>query len=281
MFKKALLLAIAGLLLTSPAFAKAEKNSKDYLQNKKHFAIMNPIVEGFAERAIKKILKKETNKNFKVKFDGYTLSSMKQGVFKNLEMSGEDFKIDDIDIVYLSIKSVTDYNYIDYRQKPIVMKSDMVYAYEIHLNENSINTALDKKDYKKVMEKVNNIAYPMFLINDVRIRIKNNRAHVIVDYNFPLAKTKKDRTFAMSSKFKVDKTTNKIIADDVAVASAYGNLQSSKVANLINLLDPLSFTLKLVDKKKCNGRIENVKIVDDIVQISGKIFVKAESVDGK
>ena len=35
-------------------------------------------------------------KNFKVKFDGYTLSSMKQGVFKNLELTGEDFKIDDI-----------------------------------------------------------------------------------------------------------------------------------------------------------------------------------------
>ena len=277
MFKKLLLLTIIGAVFTSPVFAKTDKCSKEYLQEKKHFAIMNPIAESFAERAIKKSLKKETDKNFKVKFDGYTLSSMKQGVFKNLEMSGENFKIDDIDIVYLNIKTVTDYNYIDYKQKPIVMKSDMVYAYEIHLNENSINTALDKKDYKKVMEKVNNIAYPMFLINDVRIRIKNSRAHIIVDYNFPLAKTKKDRTFAMSSKFKVDKTTNKIIADDVAVASAYGNLQTSKVANLINLLDPLSFTLKLVDKKKCNGRIENVKIVDDIVQISGKIFVKAES----
>lgn len=277
MLKKVLIIAITGIILASPAFAKADKCSKEYLQEKKHFAIMNPIAEGFAERAIKKTLKKETDKNFKVKFDGYTLSSMKQGVFKNLEMSGEDFKIDDIDVVYLKVKTLTDYNYIDYKQKPIVMKSDMVYAYEIHLNESSINTALDKKDYKKVLHKVNNIAYPMFLINDVRVRIKNNRAHIIVDYNFPLAKTKKDRTFAMSSKFKVDKTTNKIVADDVSVASAYGSLQTSKVANLINLLDPLSFTLKLVDKKKCNGRIENVKIVDDIVQISGKIFVKAES----
>ena len=153
MLKKVLLTAIIGMIFTSPVFAKADRCSKEYLQEKKHFAIMNPIAEGFAERAIKKTLKKETDKNFKVKFDGYTLSSMKQGVFKNLEMSGEDFKIDDIDVVYLNVKTLTDYNYIDYRQKPIVMKSDMVYAYEIHLNESSINTALDKKDYKKVLEK--------------------------------------------------------------------------------------------------------------------------------
>jgi hypothetical protein len=277
MFKKIIILAFIGMFFSSPVFAKTDKCSKEYLQEKKHFAIMNPIAESFAQRAIKKSLKKETDKNFKVKFDGYTLSSMKQGVFKNLELTGEDFKIDDIDIVYLNVKTVTDYNYIDYKQKPIMMKSDMVYAYEIHLNENSINTALDKKDYKKVLEKVNSIAYPMFVVNDVRVRVKNSRAHIIVEYNFPLAKTKKDRTFAMSSKFKVDKTSNKIIADDVSVASAYSSLQTSKVANLINLLDPLSFTLNLVDKKKCNGRIENVKIVDDIVQVSGKIFVKAES----
>ena len=47
-------------------------------------------------------------------------------------------------------------------------------------------------------------------------------------------------------------------------------------SNLINLLDPLSFTLSILDKKKCNAKVENVKIVDNIIQINGKIFVKGD-----
>ena len=68
MFKKIVILAFVGMIFASPVFAKTDKCSKEYLQDKKHFAIMNPIAESFAQRAIKKSLKKETDKNFKVKF---------------------------------------------------------------------------------------------------------------------------------------------------------------------------------------------------------------------
>ena len=42
-----------------------------------------------------KALKKETGANFDVKFEGYTTSSIKRGVFKSLGISTKDMKIDD------------------------------------------------------------------------------------------------------------------------------------------------------------------------------------------
>ncbi len=65
-----------------------------------------------------------------------------------------------------------------------------------------------------------------------------------------------------------------IKARDIGIDKAYGNLSLEKVTNLINLLDPLSFTIDLVNVRKCKGKIENVKIEDNIFQINGKMFVE-------
>ena len=40
------------------------------------------------------------------------------------------------------------------------------------------------------------------------------------------------------------------------------------------MLDPLTFTLSLIESKDCQGRVDNVKIVDDIVKVNGRIYIK-------
>lgn len=86
--KKILLVFILMLFAVNTGFA-ADKYSKDYLQNHRHFAIMNPIAESMAEHIIKSSLKKETGGKYKVKFDGYTVSSMKKGIFKILKLPAQ------------------------------------------------------------------------------------------------------------------------------------------------------------------------------------------------
>ena len=135
--------------MLSPVLAKTDRTSSEYLRDKKHLAVMNPVAEKIAEKAIKKALKKELGGKFKVQFDGYTLSSMKAGIFKNLVITGKNLDIEDIEIPYLQLKSITDYNWIDYRQEPMIYKSDMDFAYTIQLDEDSINSALKNKKYQK------------------------------------------------------------------------------------------------------------------------------------
>lgn len=272
--KKIFISLLTFIFLITPTFAKVDKTSSDYLKNKKHFAILNPPAECLAEKIIKKSLKKETGADFKVKFEGYTLSSMKQGIFKYLEISGKDIIVEDIHLPYVCFKTVSDYNWIDPTKNPPAMKSDMTFAYNLKLSEQSMNEALKNKEYQKTIQKVNKRAYPLFVINDVRIRIKHDKIHIIMGYNFPISPAKKDKTFMVSTKFKVD--NGKILASEVGIDNAYGHLSLEKVTNLINLLDPLSFTLDLMNTRKCNGKIENISIVDNMVQVDGKIFVKGE-----
>ena len=271
---KVVVLTLSLLLTLAPALAKTDRASEAYLKNKHHFAIMNPLAENIIQKEIKKSLHKKTGANFKVDFDAYTLSSLKQGVFKNLELESENINIEGISVPYLHLKSLSDYNRLDYTQKPIKIKSDMTYFYELNLTEDSINSALKHSKYEKNIQKVNHKAYPLFTLYDVRVKILKNRIYIIMDYNFPLAPRNKNKTFVASSGLKVE--NGKICANNVGIDNIYGNLSLDKVTNLINLLDPLSFTLSMLNTNDCKTKIENINIDDNIIKINGKIFIKGE-----
>lgn len=271
--KKIVVLIITLVLGFSPVRAKVDRADADYLKHKKHFAIMNPLAENIAEKAIKKSLKKKIGAGrYKVKFEAYTLSSLRKGVFKNLEITGKDVEIEEIEIPYLNLKNETQYNRIDINSDPVEIISDMIFNYTMELDEKAINQALKHKSFEKKLQRVNKLAYPLFTLQEVKTRIRLDRLYVIMEYNLPLASSKKNKTFMVSTGFKVD--NGKIRAENVNIDKAYGSLPLDKVTNLINLIDPLTFTLDLVKDKKCNGKIENIKFEDNNIQINGKIYIE-------
>lgn len=278
--KKFFILFVISFSLILSVQAQTDKISEDYLKNKKHLAISNPLVENIVEKAIKKSLKKEIGKGkYKVKFEGYTLLSMKKGIFKFLEIIGKNIVIEDIPVPYLKLKTISDYNWIDYRENPITIKTNTSFYYELELDEDSISKALDTKNYQKQLDKVNNIAYPLFRINDVKVRIRQDKTHIIIYYTLPLSNSKKNKTFMVSTDFKVD--NGKVKASNVAFDSSYGKLPLDKVSNLVNLINPLNFTLDLLKDEKCKGQVENVKIVNNILKINGRIFIEAKKEGSK
>lgn len=270
--KKFVSLLLIYTILFLPVYAKTDKNSKNYLKNKKHLALMNPLAESIAQKIIKKTLKKEIGKgHYKVKLESYTLGSLKKGIFKSLEIIGKDIVVENIPVSYLNLKTVSDYNWIDYNENPMKIKSDITFSYNLELTEDSLNEALENQDYQDVIKKVNKRAYPLFEMQKVKIRIKNNKVYIIMDYNLPLSSSKKTRKFIASSGFKIE--NGKIQAHNVHIDKSYGNIPLEKVANLINLLDPLSFTLKIIKDDDCKGQVESVKIENDKININGKLFI--------
>lgn len=271
--KKFVVFILVYLIILLPIYAKVDKNSPDYLKNKKHMAIMNPLVENIAEKAIKKTLKKKIGPGkYKVKFDGYTLSSMKKGIFKNLEITGKNIEIEEIPIPYLSLKSISNYNWVDINSESVEIKSDMVFDYSMELDEKSINEALKTEKFDKKLQKINKLAYPLFTLQDVKTRLRHDRLYVIMEYNLPLASSKKNKLFMVSTSFRVE--NGKIRAENINIDKSYGSLPLDKVTNLINLIDPLTYTIELIKDKKCNGKIESVKFEDNNIKINGKIYLE-------
>lgn len=274
--KKLYIIILTSLLVTMPVFAKTDRTSVEYLKNKRHFAIVNPIAENFVEKLINKALKEKVGKfRYKTKFEIYTLSSLKRGIFKRAEVTAYDFSFDNIPIKYVNIKSLDEYIWIDVKSDPMKFKSDANLEYNIELTEESINAALDKKDYQKKLAKINNIAYPLFTIHDLNIRVKNDNFIFIMSYSLPLSSSNKVRTFTAASNFIVE--NGKIKVDNIKVDKTYAKMPLHKIANLLNLLDPLTFTLSELTDNKCKSKIESVKVEDNIIKINGKIFIKGST----
>ncbi len=272
--KKYVVAAIALLMtIIQVSASSADKYSQEYLQSKNHFSITRPIVEMFVERGIKSALKKETGAKFDVKFDGYTNASIKKGIFKNIEISGNNVKVSNLVLPYVHLKSITDYNYIDYKKEPIEFKSDMTYHYDLILDEEIINQALDDKGYKSVISNINRIANPLLTVKDVNVRLVKNKMFMDVTYNFSLISLK-DKSFTVSCDFKAENGVIK--TKHLKFEGSHSNISLDKIAGLVNLMNPLEFTLKLLDSKDCKGNIENVNIVDNKVKVDGKIFVKGD-----
>jgi len=269
--KKVIVFVLMLISFGMSANAEVDKYSKEYLQENSHFSITKPFAEYAVKKAVKSALKKETKANFDINFEGYTTSSIKKGIFKYIELEGKEVNYHDIVIPYVHLKSLTDYNYIDYTQSPMVFKSDMTYEYELLLSEDSINSALKDSDYNKILAKVNRIANPLFVVSGTSIKIIDNKMYIITSYNIPLVKGK-ERTFIAQSDFEI--VNGKIKAKNVSIDTSYGKLGLNKVANLINYLNPLEFTLDLLDDNKHNGTIESIQIVDNKVKVGGKIYVK-------
>ena len=271
--KNFLVLIFIFSLFSIPVFA-TNTASEDYLKTARHVSVMNPFAEAIVEHALKKSIKKEAKGKYKVTFRGYTLSSMKKGIFKYLEISGKNIVAENIHIPYCNIKTVTDYNWIDYNQNPVVFKSDITFNVITHLSEESINDALQTEEYIKILRKINKLAYPLFTLNKVSVKIRHNKVHIIMFYNSPIHPKSHDKTFMVSSGFKAE--NGKIKTYGIGFDNAYGNLPLNKVTNLINLLNPLEFTTNLIDNKKSKSVIESLKIEDDIIIINGKIYIKGE-----
>ena len=144
----------------------------------------------------------------------------------------------------------------------------------LELSEKSIDLAIKHDDYKNTLKKLNKKAYPLFQAENVDVKIRNDKLYIIMEYTLPLSSNNKKKAFVISSNLMVE--NGKIKASNVTIDKRYGKIPLDKVVNLVNLLDPLNFTLMELNEQSCKSQVKNVKIEDDIVKIDGIIYVRGE-----
>ena len=84
--KKIIIFLILTFIFISPTLSAKDKFSEEYLKGSYHPFSMSFVGEKVVNSAIKQALKKEAPGHYKVQFKGYTLASIKKGIFKYLEI---------------------------------------------------------------------------------------------------------------------------------------------------------------------------------------------------
>lgn len=226
------------------------------------------------EQVAKILLKKEILKNadgkISTKVDSYSVKDLKKGIFKSISVKGKDLEMEGIHFTSLNMETVCDFNYISMQDpKNPVFKEDLPLAFSVVMTEDDINQTMMSTDYKRVIESLNLLGSGMFKITSSKIKIRENKLYYVLKVAIPFVKN--TQSIVLTSDLKVvngeiDFTNTRLINDSLAV-------DLKKIDKMINYVNPLDFSLNILENKDAELTVQNVKIKDNKILADGFIVI--------
>ena len=278
--KKILLVFLAILFTFNCANADCDYECvKPYDLNNKFRSVMSAVTgfNAIVENRIESVLKKEIFKiasadNLKIKVDSYSPKDLKNGIFKSMEVKGNNVVINGIHLTSLELKTLCDFNYIKESGKEIVFVEDMPMSFNVEMTSQDLNNTMDNSRYKKIIKDVNNLgqAYGGGLqISSAKVAIKNNKFYFIMALDMPFI-TKQPK-MVVSADLKVK--DGKIDYQNTRITSGFIKFDLKKFDFIMNYLNPLDFSINFIDNKDAKFKVKNLEIKDDTIYANGIIII--------
>lgn len=233
----------------------------------------NYMAEKIANIIIKKEILKDASGDFKVNLQSYNLAALKRGEFKSLEIIGENTQTDGIYASYMRFKTLCDYNYIEVnnKEKTTTFKENFGMAYAIQFTEDDLNKTMQGSAYNELIRRVNSIgnSSKLFNISSSSVKIMDDKLVYVMKVIIPLIKVKQD--LAVETDLKV--RNGEIVVNEAELITEYFKVDVNKLAKLINYLNPLDFSLKLMKNKDATVQVKEVTIKDSKINVSGLVTV--------
>lgn len=233
----------------------------------------NFIASKIGESLLKKAIKKEiTSGKIDVNLNSFSTRDLKAGRFKSLEISGKDIVVDGIYISYFNAKTLCDFNYVvQDKDGNVIVKEDLPVALNVEITEDDLNNTMNSSDYKRMVNDINTIGgtLNLFQIVSTSVKLKNGKMYYIMKYAIPFVR--KPQEIVISSDLCV--SNGEIILANTNFVNDNVALDIHKFSKLLNYINPLDFSAKILENKNARVSIQNVHILNGKIDIDGKITV--------
>ncbi len=228
------------------------------------------------KQVAKAILKKEISKNadgkFTVKVDSYSVKDLKKGIFKTVSIKGKNISSNGVYVSRFEIQTLCKFNYISLsdNQEPI-FKEDLPLAFELVVSDDDLNKTMASDSYKNILNKLNKVGanYGLFKINDTGVKIKDGKFYYILNVVIPFVKNPQN-VVVVSDLVIVD---GEIDFTNTRLINSRFSLDLKKIDGIINYLNPLHFSLNILENKDARVTVQHVKIEDNKIVTSGFFIV--------
>ena len=278
--KKIILLLGMLMLAGGSAFAECDYECvAPYNLNNKARAVISTVTGAnwLVENRLESILKKEVLKiasadNLKIKIDSYSPKDLKNGIFKSLEVKGNNVVLNNVYLDTLELKTLCDFNYIRQSGKEIVFVEAMPLSFNLTMSPDNINKTVQNEKYKKIIKDLNKLgtSYGLGLeISSTKVSIKNNKFYYVIGFEIPFVT--KEQKIVVQADLKVK--DGKIDYNNTQLVSNKFNLNLKRLDFILNYLNPLDFSVNIFDNKDAKVNVKNVEVIDNIVHADGTIVV--------
>lgn len=280
MKKIILLMGLFLVMQATSAFAACEYKCVEPYDVNSGFRTFMSVVSGLnfaSEKTTQIILKKALSKtidgdNLKVKLDSYSSKDLKNGIFKSLYIQGDNVSISDIYLTYLEMQTLCDFNYIKQTKEDIVFMEDFPMSFNIKMTANDINKTINSSKYQKVINDLNNLGKGFasgVKISSTRVSIKANKFYYIIGVTLPFIRA--EQKLVITSDLVVRK--GKIDFNNTKLVSDLFNADLHKLDFILNYLNPLDFSVNILDNKDAKVSVKNVSIKNNTIVTDGVVVI--------
>lgn len=231
------------------------------------------LSEKIGEKLVKKAIKKNiTSGDIKVNLDAYSVRDLKAGRFKSLEINGKNVDIQGVHISSFNAKTLCNFNYIaNDKRGNYIVKEDIPASFNATITEEDLNKTMLSSDYKRMIDDINSIGgnFNIFQITSTNIKLKNDKMYYVLKYSMPFVR--KTKELVITANLKVE--NGQIELANTSFLNNSMALDVDKLSKLINYINPLDFSAKILENKDAKFNIETVNISNGKITIDGNMTI--------
>lgn len=230
----------------------------------------NITAEKIAQVIIKKSITKQANGKFKVHLDSYSVKDLKKGIFKSFSLVGKNVEMGDVYFTEFTLNTLCKFNYIelDSNNKPI-FKEDLPLSFSVVMTPDDINKTMNGESYRHVIDSINAIGAGFFKVKESQVKITNNQFLYILKVAIPFVKN--TQNIVISSDLKV--SNGEIDFDNTKLVSDSFMIDLKKVDKLINYINPLDYSLEVLENNNAKLNVRNIKIKNNKIYANGLVVI--------
>lgn len=257
-------------LNVTPSFAQDNTNeyktTSTFVRVTTNMFGYNFITRHIAQNIIKKALNKNVKGDYTVKIDSFSGVDLKKGKFRGMTIDGQNLCLEDsIYFSKLHLETTSDFNYVDYKKKPVVFKTDVPMDYVVEITEDDLNKTIEKDNFFNSFSAM----IPLVSIDKFKFQLTDNKVRLNTAIRFPFSKSIK---FSISGSPKIE--DGKIILTDIQTSGTRHDF-SERIANVMNNYNLLeNIKLNLFNGTDSTMTVKNVKVQDKKICIDGNLVIK-------
>ncbi len=237
------------------------------------------LAQSIAQNIIKSEFKKLTGENkFKVKLKTYSAKDLYDGRFKSLNISGENLNMEGIHLTSFKANSLCGFNYIQLNKDKIKFRENFLMDFSILISDEDLRKTMISSDYLALLNMLNLKTYGLnlFEIKDVNVKLYNDKFYFILKTENKIFQKSFPLTFVISSKLVVK--DGKILLTQVEVENFDKRLNLSQITQFLNVINPLNFTLDIMDNKESQLQVKTIDIIENTLLVEGMIYVPKNTI---
>lgn len=232
---------------------------------------MTFLSERIADFIIKSQLKKVTKGKLRVNMQSYSVKDLLNGRFKSLKISGRNLEVDGAYISKLEAQTLCGFNYVELAKKSIKFKENMVMAFSTEVTNLDLQKTVKSTGYLEKLNDTNLSAFGItfFKLQGADVQIKNNKLYFTIKVTTPLS----SMPVAVVVRSGVKVEDGNIVLTKIDFVNPFSVIDLSKAAYLLNAINPLTFSVDILNNKESKMCIQTVDIVGDKIVVKGTIFI--------